>query len=218
VAEFNEKQSMTSTMKLYDFPNAPNPRRVRVVAAEKGIELDYVTVDMTKREHKSPEFMQKNPSGKIPVLELEDGTCIGESIAICRYLEALYPTPNLFGETALEIAQIEMAHRQIELELMSQIGTSWVNGPIVAKMGLVEPIEAAKQRSDSLTNSYYRRMNGELGQRDYIAGDRYTMADITAAIAIDFASAMVGLKPDSDLENLWAWHQRVTTRVGYARA
>ena len=209
---------MTVTMKLYDFPNAPNPRRVRVVAAEKGIELDYVTVDMTKREHKSPEFMQKNPSGKIPVLELEDGTCIGESIAICRYLEALYPTPNLFGETALEIAQIEMAHRQIELELMSQIGTSWVNGPIVAKMGLVEPIEAAKQRSDSLTNSYYWRMNGELGQRDYIAGDRYTMADITAAIAIDFASAMVGLKPDSDLENLWAWHQRVTTRVGYARA
>jgi glutathione S-transferase len=209
---------MTVTMKLYDFPNAPNPRRVRVVAAEKGIELDYVTVDMTKREHKSPEFMQKNPSGKIPVLELEDGTCIGESIAICRYLEALYPTPNLFGETALEIAQIEMAHRQIELELMSQIGTSWVNGPIVAKMGLVEPIEAAKQRSDSLTNSYYRRMNGELGQRDYIAGDRYTMADITAAIAIDFASAMVGLKPDSDLENLWAWHQRVTTRAGYARA
>ena len=209
---------MTGTMKLYDFPNAPNPRRVRVAAAEKGIELDYVTVDMTKREHKSSEFMQKNPSGKIPVLELEDGTCIGESIAICRYLEALYPTPNLFGETALEIAQIEMAHRQIELELMSQIGTSWVNGPIVAKMGLVEPIEAAKQRSDSLTNSYYRRMNGELGQRDYIAGDRYTMADITAAIAIDFASAMVGLKPDSDLENLWAWHQRVTTRVGYARA
>jgi glutathione S-transferase len=209
---------MTVTMKLYDFPNAPNPRRVRVVAAEKGIELDYVTVDMTKREHKSPEFMQKNPSGKIPVLELEDGSCIGESIAICRYLEALYPTPNLFGETALEIAQIEMAHRQIELELMSQIGTSWVNGPIVAKMGLVEPIEAAKQRSDSLTNSYYWRMNGELGQRDYIAGDRYTMADITAAIAIDFASAMVGLKPDSDLENLWAWHQRVTTRVGYARA
>ncbi|MEC7414378.1 MAG: glutathione S-transferase N-terminal domain-containing protein, partial [Pseudomonadota bacterium] len=74
-------------MKLYDFPNAPNPRRVRVVAAEKGIELDYVTVDMTKREHKSAEFMQKNPSGKIPVLELADGTCISESIAICRYLE-----------------------------------------------------------------------------------------------------------------------------------
>tara|TARA_B100000575_G_scaffold294398_1_gene310085 strand:- start:3261 stop:3887 length:627 start_codon:yes stop_codon:yes gene_type:complete len=206
---------MTRKMKLYDFPGAPNPRRVRVVAAEKNIELDYVTVDMGKREHKTQEFIQKNPSGKIPVLELEDGTCIGESIAICRYLEALYPRPNLFGEDALETAQIEMAHRQIELELMSQIGTSWVNGPVVAKMGLVEPIEAAKQRSDDLTRAYYRRMNMELGRRDYLAGARYTMVDITAAIAVDFASALVGLKPDSELGNLWAWHERVTSRAEF---
>jgi len=206
---------MTSKMKLYDFPNAPNPRRVRVVAAEKAIELDYVTVDMTKREHKTPEFIEKNPSGKIPVLELEDGTCIGESIAICRYLESLYPTPNLFGENARETALIEMVHRHIELELMSQIGTSWVNGPIVAKMGLVEPIEAAKQRSDGLTRAYYRRMNDELAERDYLAVDRYTMVDITAAIAVDFASALVGLKPDAELKNLWAWHERVTSRAGF---
>jgi len=206
---------MTRKMKLYDFPGAPNPRRVRVVAAEKNIELDYVTVDMGKREHKTQEFIQKNPSGKIPVLELEDGTCIGESIAICRYLEALYPRPNLFGEDALETAQIEMAHRQIELELMSQIGTSWVNGPVVAKMGLVESIEAAKQRSDDLTRAYYRRMNMELGRRDYLAGARYTMVDITAAIAVDFASALVGLKPDSELGNLWAWHERVTSRAEF---
>ena len=206
---------MTRKMKLYDFPGAPNPRRVRVVAAEKNIELDYVTVDMAKREHKTQEFIQKNPSGKIPVLELEDGTCIGESIAICRYLEALYPRPNLFGEDALETAQIEMAHRQIELELMSQIGTSWVNGPVVAKMGLVEPIEAAKQRSDDLTRAYYQRMNMELGRRDYLAGARYTMVDITAAIAVDFASALVGLKPDSELGNLWAWHERVTSRAEF---
>ena len=134
-----------------------------------------------------------------------------------RYLESMHPTPNLFGD-GVEIAQIEMAHRQIELELMSQIGISWVNGPIVAKMGLIEPIEAAKQRSDSLTNAFYRRMDNELGQRDYIAGERYTMADITAAIAVDFASAMVALKPDAALINLWAWHQRVTTRPGYANA
>ena len=206
---------MTRKMKLYDFPGAPNPRRVRVVAAEKNIELDYVTVDMGKREHKTQEFIQKNPSGKIPVLELEDGTCIGESIAICRYLEALYPRPNLFGEDALETAQIEMAHRQIELELMSQIGTSWLNGPVVAKMGLVEPIEAAKQRSDDLTRAYYQRMNMELGRRDYLAGARYTMVDITAAIAVDFASALVGLKPDSELGNLWAWHERVTSRAEF---
>ena len=84
-------------------------------------------------------------------------------------------------------------------------------------MGLIEPIEAAKQRSDSLTNAFYRRTDNEVGQRDY-ADDRYTMADITAAIAVDFASAMVGLKPDAQLTNLWAWHQRVTTRPGYANA
>ena len=199
-------------MRLYDFPNAPNPRRVRVVAVEKGIDLEYVTIDMTKRQHKTPEFLRKNPSGKIPVLELADGTCIGESIAICRYLEAIEPTPNLFGEDALEIAQIEMAHRQVELELMSQIGTSWVNGPIVAKAGLVEPIEAAKKRSDGLTKAFYRRMDKELSERDYIAGNRYSIADITAAIAIDFAGALVSLKPDVELSNLWAWHARVAGR------
>ena len=108
-----------------------------------------------------------------------------------------------------------MVHRQIELELMSQIGTSWVNGPIVAKMGLVQPIEAAKQRSDGLTRGYYRRMNDELAERDYLAGDRYSMVDITAAIAVDFASALVGLKPDAELTNLWAWHERVTSRAGF---
>ncbi len=199
-------------MKLYHYPGAPNPRRVRVVAAEKNIELDHVTVDMSKREHKTPQFIQKNPSGKIPVLELEDGTCIGESIAICRYLESLYPEPNLFGVNSLEIAQIEMAHRQIELELMSQIGTSWVNGPIVARLGLIKPIEEAKKRSDELTRAYYRRMNNVLKNQTYLAVDRYSMADITAAIAIDFAAVMVDLKPGEELDKLWTWHKRVTSR------
>ena len=208
-------QNPSEKMKLYDYPGAPNPRRVRVVAAEKNIELDYVTVDMRKREHKTPQFIQKNPSGKIPVLELDDGTCIGESIAICRYLESLYPEPNLFGMSSLEIAQIEMAYRQIELELMSQIGTSWVNGPIVARLGLIKPIEEAKKRSDELTRAYYRRMNNVLESQTYLALDRYSMADITAAIAIDFAAAMVDLKPGEELDNLWTWHKRVTSRPNF---
>ena len=205
-------QNPSEKMKLYDYPGAPNPRRVRVFAAEKNIELDYVTVDMRKREHKTPQFIQKNPSGKIPVLELDDGTCIGESIAICRYLESLYPEPNLSGMSSLEIAQIEMAYRQIELELMSQIGTSWVNGPIVARLGLIKPIEEAKKRSDKLTRAYYLRMNNVLESQTYLAVDRYSMADITAAIAIDFATAMVDLKPGEELANLWTWHKRVTSR------
>jgi glutathione S-transferase len=199
-------------MKLYDYPGAPNPRRVRVFAAEKGIPLESVTVDLAARAHKSPEFLQKNPSGKIPVLELEDGTCIGESIAISRYLEALQPEPNLFGADPLETATIEMHHRHIELELLGQIGIAWVNGPIVAKMGLVEPIEAARARSDGLVRQFYQRLDAALAGRGFIAGERFTIADITAMVAIDFATAMVELKPDPGLTHLWRWHAEVSAR------
>ena len=203
-------------MKLYDFPGAPNPRRVKIFAAEKGIELELVNVDLAGREHKSEAFLAKNPSGKIPVLELDDGRCIGETIAISRYLEALQPEPNLFGRDAFETAEIEMHHRHIELELFAQVGTSWVNGPVVAKMGLVEPIEAAKARSDAFVRSYYQRLERELAERDYIAGDRFTVADISAVCCIDFASAMVGLKPADELSALWAWHARVHERPSVA--
>ena len=95
------------SMKLYDYPGAPNPRRVKIFAAEKGIDLELVHFDKSKREHKSPEFLKKNPSGKIPVLELEDGRCISESVAICRYLEFIEPEPNLFGKDAYEQALID---------------------------------------------------------------------------------------------------------------
>jgi glutathione S-transferase len=199
-------------MKLYDSPSAPNPRRVNIFAAEKGIELESVVVDMRAGEHKTPEFFAKNPSGKIPVLELEDGTCIGESVAICRYLESVVPNPNLFGENPVETAIIEMHHRHIEHELFSPIGQAWVNGPIVGSMGIIESIPAAKERGDKLTQAYYKRLNKELSERDYIAGDRFTIADITALCCVDFAAGMVYLKPDDNLEALWQWHQRVSSR------
>ena len=199
-------------MKLYDFPGAPNPRRVYIFAAEKGIELESVNVDLAAGEHKSTAFLAKSPSGRIPVLELDDGTCIAESIAISRYLEALVPEPNLFGSDPLEVATIEMYHRFIELELFSGIATSWINGPIVAGMGLVEPIEAAKARSDRIVRDYYVRLDAELGQREYIAGNRFTVADITAFCCIDFASAMVDLTPDAEHSALGAWLARVRSR------
>lgn len=182
-------------------------------AAEKGIELDIINVDMIKREQRSEAFVRdKNPSGKIPVLELDDGTCIAETVAIQRYLESVAPEPNLFGNDPVETAQIEMFHRFVELEMLNQIGVSWVNGPIVAKMGLVEPIEAAKKRSDSFVRSFYRRLDRELGERSNIAGSRFTVADITAWVSIDFASTLVGLAPDESLENLKAWQARIAER------
>ena len=199
-------------MKLYDFQGAPNPRRVKIFAAEKGIELELIHCDMRKREHKTEAFLEKNPSGKIPVLELEDGRCIPESVAICRYLEAIHPEPNLFGADPFELGYVEMRNRQIELELWTQIGISWVNGPIVSKMGRFTPNEQAKQTSDGNVRRYYERLNSEFKTADYVAGDRFTVADITLVSAIDFAGALVELPVDESLTDLHAWHKRVSER------
>ena len=155
-------------MKLYDFSGAPNPRRVKIFAHEKEIDLELVNCDMLKREHKTPEFLKKSPSGKIPVLELEDGRCISESIAICRYLESIVPEPNLFGEDSFEISYIESRNRHIELELWTQIGISWVNGPIVGSMGLFEQIPDAKKASDSNVAAYYKRLDREFSSSELL--------------------------------------------------
>ncbi|PCJ24978.1 MAG: glutathione S-transferase [SAR86 cluster bacterium] len=199
-------------MKLYDYGQAPNPRRVKIFLAEKGVEYEIVNCDMMKGEHKTPEFLKKNPSGKIPVLELDDGRCLAESVAICRYIEGMYPEPNLFGNDPFEMGFIEMRNRHLETELWSQIGVSWVNGPVVAAMGIHKQIPAAKEASDENVSKYYQRLDCELGESEYIAGPRFTVADITLLTAIDFAAALVDLKPDESLENLWRWHSLVSAR------
>lgn len=205
-------------MKLYDSTGAPNPRRVRVFLAEKGIAVPLVQVDMRSGEHKTAEFLKKHPSGKIPVLELDDGACIGESVAICRYFEAVQPEPNLFGRTPVELGTIEMYNRILEFELLSQVGTSWVNGPVVAKLaaGRFRQIPEAKAQSDAAVERFYARLDRELGEREYMAGDRYTIADITGLCVIDFAASLVGLKPDTGLANLWRWHAAVSARPSAA--
>jgi glutathione S-transferase len=203
---------MTKKMKLYDFPKAPNPRRVKIFAHEKDIELELINCDMGKREHKTSEFLTKNPSGKIPVLELENGKCISESVAICRYLELIKPEPNLFGKDAYEIAYIESRNRHIEFELWTQIGISWVNGPIVGSLGIFDQIPDAKTASDKNVISFYERLDKEFGLNNFVAGARFTIADITLVSAIDFASEMVDLEPDKDLKNLHRWHEEVSSR------
>ena len=199
-------------MKLYSYGTAPNPRKVKIFLAEKGIAYDLVQVDVMKGEHKTPQFLQKNPSGKLPVLELDDGRYLSESIAICRYLEQIHPQPNLFGTDAYEMGFIEMRNRQMETELWSQIGVSWVNGPIVAKMGIYKTIPEAKAVSDVNVNKYYERLDKEFANSEYVAGSRFTVADITLICGVDFARTLVGLKPDAGLSNLWRWHALVTGR------
>jgi len=199
-------------MKLYDYPGAPNPRRVKIFAAEKGIKLELINCDMAKREHKTPEFIKKSPSGKIPVLELDDGRCISESVAICRYLESIKTDPNLFGNNPFESSFIESRNRHIELELWTQIGTSWVNGPIVGAMGIFNQIPDAKNASDKNVRSFYKRLDLEFKESGFVAGARFTIADITLLTAIDFASSMVDLKPEDSLKNLYRWYSEVSSR------
>lgn len=203
-------------MKLYTYPSAPNPRRVTIFAAEKDISLELVNVDILKGEQRGEAFLAMNPTGKIPVLELDDGRHISESVAICRYLEAIKPEPNLFGRDAFELGHIEARNRHIEFELWRDIGTSWVNGPIVAATGRFPTIPEAKEGSDKRVRAYYKRLNHEFENSAYVAGDRFTVADITLLSAIDFASAMVDLKPDESLDHLYRWHAEVSARPSVA--
>ncbi len=205
-------------MKLYDFKGAPNPRRVKIFAAEKGIDLELVDCDMRQREHKTEAFLKKNPSGKLPVLELDDGRCISESVAICRYLEAIHPEPNLFGHDAFELGFVEARNRHIEFEFWREVGISWVHGPIVAQLGLIKPIPEAKAASDKIVHAYYRRLDREFAQSAYVAGDRFTIADISLLTGIDFAATLVGLPPDAGLSNLARWRVEMAQRPSVIRA
>src|SRR5713101_1210989 len=118
---------MASPVKLYNHAMAPNPRRVRIFAAEKGIELSLEDIDILAGQSRTPQFLAKNSSGGLPVLELDDGSCLCESVAICRYLEGLHPEPNLLGRDLREQAQIEMWNRRMELELFATIGRTFQN-------------------------------------------------------------------------------------------
>jgi glutathione S-transferase len=201
-------------LKLYTHATAPNPRRVNVFLAEKNIKVERVLVDLQTGEHKSPECVAKNINGQIPMLELDDGSYISESISICRYFEALHPAPSLFGETPQEIARIDMHLRRIELALGRNVSTSWVNGPIVAQIakGRFTQIPEAKSQSDTFVHNYYQRLNDELSDRPMIAGDRYSVADITTMCIIDFAEQMVNLKPGDALLHLTRWRDQVGSR------
>ena len=204
-------------MKLYDVIRAPNPRRVRIYLAEKGIEVPFIQVDMMRGEHRRPEFLAKNPSGKVPVLELDDGTCIAETMSICRYFEAREPAPPLFGTTPVEIGRIDMINRQLEFELLGPIGQAWVNGPVVARvMPDREQIPAAKAQGERAARAFYRRLDGALADQAFMAGDSFSVADITALCVIDFAAALVDLAPDPALGHLSRWHEQVSARPSAA--
>lgn len=202
-------------MIFYDSPNpAPNPRRVRIFAAEKGVDLPSQPVSIVKREHKSAEFLALNPRGQTPALQLDDGTVITESVAICRYLEAVHPEPPLFGIGAVEQALIEMWSRRVEMILMPPVGAVWVHTHqfTAALPGRnMEWGEANRPRVDDALRFFDTSLEG----RTFVAGDHYSMADILLLTTVDFA-AFIGIGLAKDLNNLHAWHARVTARPSAA--
>ena len=198
-------------MKLYGSGNTPNPRKVKIVLAEKAIAYEMVEMNLREREHKTPEFIQINPLGRVPVLEKDDGGFLTEAIAICRYLEALHPDPNLFGGNAHDLGVIEMHHSQIENDFWFQVRSSWKHSPVLAKMGY-QVAPDARVISDANVNAYYEKLNKDLGDKEYLAVSRFTIADIILLVSLDFAIHYCGLKPDESLKNLWRWHCLISSR------
>lgn len=195
---------------MYDFTLAPSPRRVRIFLAEKRIEVPLVQVDIMSNANRTPEFYKKNPSGSLPVLELDDGSCIAESVAICRYFEELQPAPPLFGVGARERALVEMWNRRIELEIFAPIGHVWSHLSEIAKeRGHRIPEFGEIQRGVAIDRIAW--LNEELEDREFVAGGRLSIADITTLCMIDFART-VDIRIQPDQTNLARWYRAVSAR------
>lgn len=197
-------------MKIYETRTAPNARRVRIFLAEKGIDMEYVQVDIEKGENLSEAFRKKNPTTKIPVLELDDGSYIGESAAICRYFEELHPENPLMGSTPKEKAEIEMWHRRVEMHLMLPVGMCFQHTTGYFKDRMT-PVAAWGDESGKSATAYMEQLNERLGDSTYIAGESFTIADILAMCALDFAR-VVNIKPTDSQTNLQRWYELVSSR------
>ncbi|MCH8082744.1 MAG: glutathione S-transferase family protein [Myxococcales bacterium] len=197
-------------MKLYGSPVAPNPRRVRIFLAEKDIEVPIVDVDIIKSENRQPDFLAKNPLGGVPILELDDGTIIAESTAICRYFEETKPEPPLMGLDARDRAIVEMWLRRVEFEVTFPIFQAFRNTHDFFKGRITQVPEwgaACKKRAIE----QLAWLDGELTDRPFVAGDRYTFADITLLVGIDFGRVSeIRIEPEH--KNLARWYGEVSSR------
>ena len=204
-------------MKLYEFAPAPNPRRVRIFAAEKGIAIETVQVNVREGEQFDDAFRALNSYCTVPVLELDDGTCISESGAICRYLEALQPEPPLMGTDAKDQALVEMWHRRVEHHGLAAIADALRNTAerfvdhAVPSTKPYAQIPALAERGFSRINDYFEMLDERLAESAFVAGENYSVADILALVCVDFAG-MVKRTPDDSLTALKAWHEKVSSR------
>jgi glutathione S-transferase len=198
-------------MKLYDGGRAPNPRRTRIFLAEKGIKLPMQQIDLGALEHMSASYAAINPLKRLPALVLDDGTVITESIAICRYFEALQPEPALFGRDALESARVEMWNRRLELHLLFPISHVFRNTHPAMKAMEVPQVPAWAEANKPRIVEFIGMVDRELGSRPFINGDTFTVADITGLVSLDFMKPAKLTVPD-ELKNLKRWHADLAAR------
>jgi glutathione S-transferase len=198
-------------MKLYDGGRAPNPRRVRVYLAEKGITVPTEQVDLGVLQQKSAAFTAVNPLQRVPALVLDDGTIITESIAICRYFEFSHPEPPMFGEGALGQAMVEMWNRRCEQHLLAQVSHVFRHLHPAMKTMEVPQIAEWGEANKAKALEFLPILDRQLGEHPFVAGDRYSVADITALIAVDFMKpAKLAVPPE--FGNVLRWHVEVSAR------
>ena len=208
-------------MKFYDVNGAPSPRRVRIVLVEKGIEYETVPVDTPNKAHLEADFLMLNPWATVPVLQLADGTCISEAIACCRYLEEAYPEPPLFGKNSKEKGIISMWEHRMEWDGFLAVAEYLRN--TIERMrdrgltGVVnfDQIPALAERGKTRVAHFHNLLDERLGHSEYMAGEYYTIADITAQVSLDFASR-AGLKCPEDKKNILRWYNLVNSRPSAA--
>lgn len=204
-------------MKIYDWHIAPNPRRLHIYLAEKGLQIPLV--DVSGEDFKlQPSYIAKYPHALVPMLELDDGTCIGEAMAIARYLEGLYPDPPLMGVDAKDKAIVDMWEKRANEEGMLAASELFRNtAPAFAGRGLPGSAEAVRQvpelvvRAKERMARFYRKFDQQLSDKEFVAGPRYTIADITTLCAVDFGK-WTDLNIPFDCTNLRRWYGAVSAR------
>jgi len=198
-------------MKIYNSSLAPNPRRLRIFVAEKGLKIPTEEVDIFTGKNRTPEMLAKNPAGGLPFVELDDGTHLAESVAICRYLEGLHPEPNLMGKDNREQAFIEMWNRRMELNLFAVAARAFQHTNELFKARIKQFPEYGETQRETVKQQL-QWLDAQIGNKPFIAGDRFTIADITALVGVDFAAQAAGVSADPALKNLARWHQSVSNR------
>lgn len=202
-------------MKLFDGGRAPNPRRVRIFLAEKGLAVPLVPVDMGAMEHRGGDVAARNPLYRLPVLELDDGTVLCESVAICRYFEEIQPEPPLFGRGALGKAQVEMWQRRLELSLLLPVGFAFRHIHPAMRDWEAPQVPEWGEANKPKVLDFLVLLDAELALREFAAGDDFSIADITGLVAIDFMKPARIAVPE-ELTNVIRWHRALAARSSAA--